>query len=123
MLSVYWADPHKKEHEKWWITKHIDNYNRWFNGRAVRSGGVISWALDRRASMVVVALGSLVAAFAIPGGGILHFVVIAVGLGFLATAFGVPDWSLRRARVPARGLMWLAAAVVAFLLVPGVPKE
>ena len=123
MLSAYWADPHKEEHQKSWITKQLDKFNRWFNGLAVRYRGVIAWALDHRASMVVVALGSLIAAFAIPGGGILRFFVIAIGLGLIATAFAVPGWSLRRAKVPVRGLLWLAAAVVAFLLVPGVPRE
>ena len=123
MLSAYWADPHKEEHEKAWITKKLDKFNRWFNGLAARYRGVIAWALDHRASMVIVAVGSLVGAFAIPGGGILRFFVIAIGLGFLATAFAVPGWSLRRAKVPVRGLAWIAAAGVAFFLVPMIPKE
>ena len=122
MLSAYWADPHKTEEQKSWITKKLDRFNRWFNGLAGRYKQLIAWALDHRLSMVVVALGSLVGAFVIPGGGILRFLVIAIGLGLLATAFAVPGWSVFRGRVPARGLVWLAASVVVFMLVGFVPK-
>ena len=123
MLSAYWADPHQTEEQKSWITKKLDRFNRWFNSLAGRYKLLIAWALDHRLSMVIVALGSLIGAFAIPGGGILRFIVIAVGLGLLATAFAVPGWAIHRGRVPARGLLWLAAAVVVFFIVGIVPKK
>ena len=122
MLSAYWADPHRTEEEKWWITKKLDRFNRWFNGLATRYKRLIAWALDHRLSMVVVAVGSLVGAFIIPSGGILRFIVIAVGLGLLATAFAVPGWSVLNGRVPGRGLIWLMASIGVFLLVGLVPK-
>ena len=122
MLSAYWADPHRTEDQKWWITKKLDRFNRWFNGLATRYKELIAWALDHRLSMVVVALGSLVGAFIIPGGGILRFLVIAIGLGLLATAFAVPGWSVLHGRVPGRGLIWLVASIGVFLLVGIVPK-
>src|SRR5687767_5972159 len=75
MLSAYWADPHQTEEQKSWITKKLDRFNRWFNSLAGRYKLLIAWALDHRLSMVIVALGSLVGAFAIPGGGILRFTV------------------------------------------------
>jgi HAE1 family hydrophobic/amphiphilic exporter-1 len=95
MLSAYWADPHKAEHEKAWITRQLDKFNRWFNGLAKRYKGVIAWALDHRLSMVIVAIGSLFAAFAIPGGGLLRFVVVAAGIGLIAWGFAVAGWNTR----------------------------
>src|ERR671932_79691 len=58
MLSAYWADPHRAEHEKWWITRQLDRFNRWFNRQAQNYRKVIAWALDHRAAMVVVAVGT-----------------------------------------------------------------
>src|SRR5438477_9356116 len=55
MLSAYWADPHKTEAEKWWITRRLDRFNRWFNRQAQNYKTVIAWALDHRAAMVVLA--------------------------------------------------------------------
>jgi HAE1 family hydrophobic/amphiphilic exporter-1 len=122
MLSAYWADPHKTEAQKSWITKKLDRFNRWFNSFAGRYRQLIAWALDHRLSMVVVALGSLVGAFVIPGGGLLRFLVIAIGLALLATAFAIPGWAIHRGRVPARGLMFLVGAVLVFLSVKAVPQ-
>ena len=95
MLSAYWPDPHKAEHEKAWITRQLDKFNRWFNGFAARYKAVIAWALDHRLSMVIVALGSLFAAFAIPGGGLIRFFVVAAGLMLIAWAFAVKGWNNR----------------------------
>jgi HAE1 family hydrophobic/amphiphilic exporter-1 len=92
MLSAYWADPHRQEHEKWWITKKLDRFNRWFNGLAKRYKNVIAWALDHRIPMVIVALGSLALAIGLPANGILWFLVAAVGVALLAAAFAVPGW-------------------------------
>ena len=52
MLSAYWADPHKEEHQKAWITKKLDKFNHWFNRRALDYKKVIGWALDHRLAIV-----------------------------------------------------------------------
>ena len=95
MLSAYWPDPHQPEHKKAWITKKLDRFNRWFNGLAHSYKQVIAWALDHRLPMIIVALGSLVAAFTIPGNGLLRFLVIAAGIGVIAWAFAVDGWNGR----------------------------
>src|SRR5829696_6548548 len=63
MLSAYWPDPHKEEHEKYWHTKQLDKFNRWFNKQALNYRKVIAWALDHRASMITIAIGTFFAAF------------------------------------------------------------
>ncbi|HEX2716833.1 MAG TPA: efflux RND transporter permease subunit [Gemmatimonadaceae bacterium] len=86
MLSAYWPDPHRPEDQKWWITKKLDRFNAWFNRRAQDYKKVIAWALDHRAAMVVIALGTFFAAFTIPMkgltalGGALVGIVVAVWL-------------------------------------------
>src|SRR6187431_3596695 len=65
MLSAYWADPHVPEDRKPWITKQLDRFNHWFNRQANNYRGVIAWALDNRAAMVVVAFSALVGAYAL----------------------------------------------------------
>jgi HAE1 family hydrophobic/amphiphilic exporter-1 len=55
MLSAYWPDPHKEEHEKGWLTRLLDRFNRWFDGLAEGYKGVIGWALDHRLAMVAIA--------------------------------------------------------------------
>ncbi len=75
MLSAYWADPHQEEHEKWWITKKLDGFDRWFGRMTDRYGRVIAWALDHRWSMVSLALISFV------GAGVLQY--FAGGSGFV----------------------------------------
>ncbi|HVZ49291.1 MAG TPA: efflux RND transporter permease subunit [Gemmatimonadaceae bacterium] len=62
MLSAYWADPHKAEHEKSFITRALDRFNHWFNRQADRYTGLIGWALDHRWSMVALATLSFVVA-------------------------------------------------------------
>ncbi len=71
MLSAYWADPHQEEHEKSWITKQLDKFNRWFNGLAHGYRGVIGWALDHRMAMVGLAVLSFVGALALPATGLV----------------------------------------------------
>ncbi|MEQ1693233.1 MAG: efflux RND transporter permease subunit, partial [Gemmatimonas sp.] len=66
MLSAYWPDPHKEEHEKAWITKKLDRFNIWFNGLANGYRGVIGWALDHPKSMVFLAASSFAVALAMP---------------------------------------------------------
>src|SRR5207237_140376 len=53
MLSAYWADPHRPEHEKSRITKLLDRFNHWFNRQAQNYKKVIAWALDHRAAMTI----------------------------------------------------------------------
>jgi len=71
MLSAYWADPHQEEHEKAWITRKLDTFNRWFNRQAEGYRRVVAWALDHRLAMVGLAVGSFVLALALPALGIV----------------------------------------------------
>ncbi|HEX8695009.1 MAG TPA: efflux RND transporter permease subunit [Longimicrobium sp.] len=105
MLSAYWADPHKEEHQKAWITRKLDRFNAWFARRAEDYKKVIAWALDHRASMFVIAVGAFFGAVAIPATGLTGFgVVMAIALG-LAFLLAVTD----------------RKALTALLLVVGVP--
>ncbi len=74
MLSAYWADPHKEEHEKGPITKALDRFNAWFNRQAENYKHVIAWALDHRFAMMAIATGTFVLALTMP--------MWAVGTGF-----------------------------------------
>ena len=92
MLSAYWPDPHRPEHEKWWITKKLDRFNHWFNRQAENYKKVIAWALDHRAVMVAIALGSLFAAFALPAKGMLGAVAVLIGVAIVV--YGINHASL-----------------------------
>ena len=116
MLSAYWADPHKPEDKKAWITKKLDRFNKWFNGLAHGYKNVIAWALDHRLPMIIVALGSLVAALFIPGHGLLRFFVIAAGIGVIAWAFSVNGWN-------GRGMWAVIGSVVALMGVATIVGE
>ena len=70
MLSAYWPDPHRPEHEKWWITRQLDRFNHWFNRQAVNYRRVVAWALDHRLAMVLLAVASFAIAIALPIAGI-----------------------------------------------------
>ena len=88
MLSAYWADPHKKEHEKAWITRKLDRFNAWFDRRADDYRRVVAWALDHALAMVVLALGTFMGALALPGNGILSFawiMAVAAAVVFFLT--------------------------------------
>jgi HAE1 family hydrophobic/amphiphilic exporter-1 len=76
MLSAYWPDPHKEEHEKAWITRQLDKFNRWFDRRADDYRKVIAWALDHALAMVLIALGAFFGALVIPAKGILAFLAV-----------------------------------------------
>ncbi|HET9066989.1 MAG TPA: efflux RND transporter permease subunit [Gemmatimonadales bacterium] len=67
MLSAYWADPHREEQDKWWITRLLDRFNHWFERRTEDYARIIGWALDHRAIMVVLAIGSFVLAIWLQG--------------------------------------------------------
>jgi HAE1 family hydrophobic/amphiphilic exporter-1 len=71
MLSAYWPDPHQEEHEKWWITKKLDQFNKWFDGLANSYRKLIGWALDHPKSMVLLAVASFVLAIAMPALGLV----------------------------------------------------
>ncbi len=80
MLSAYWPDPHREEHEKAWITRVLDRFNAWFDRVSKRYEQVIAWALDHRLAIVIVATGTFVAAFALPAKGLLGLAAAATGL-------------------------------------------
>jgi hydrophobic/amphiphilic exporter-1 (mainly G- bacteria), HAE1 family len=71
MLSAYWPDPHKPDHEKAWITRKLDRFNAWFDRRAEAYRGVIGWALDHRWKMMALAAASFVIALAMPALGLV----------------------------------------------------
>jgi HAE1 family hydrophobic/amphiphilic exporter-1 len=66
MLSAYWADPHREEHEKSWITRQLDKFNHWFNRQAQNYKRVIAWALDHRWTVSAIAAGTFFFALAMP---------------------------------------------------------
>ncbi len=84
MLSAYWPDPHVPEDKKWWITRTLDRFNRWFDHQAHRYRAVIGWALDHRLFIVMLALGMFLGALQIPATGILGFAVV-LGAALLAS--------------------------------------
>lgn len=75
MLSAYWPDPHKEEHEKAWITRQLDKFNAAFDRVSKRYEKVIAWALDHRWTMVAISTASFVIALAMPA-------LALVGVGF-----------------------------------------
>ncbi|HWA56268.1 MAG TPA: efflux RND transporter permease subunit [Gemmatimonadales bacterium] len=75
MLSAYWPDPHREEHQKAWITRLLDRFNAWFERLARRYERVIAWALDHRWTMVFIATASFIFALAMPA-------LSLVGVGF-----------------------------------------
>jgi HAE1 family hydrophobic/amphiphilic exporter-1 len=66
MLSAFWPDPHREEHQKSWITKRLDRFNHWFNNQSDRYRRLVAWALDHPKSMVTLAVASFVFALAMP---------------------------------------------------------
>jgi HAE1 family hydrophobic/amphiphilic exporter-1 len=62
MLSAYWPDPELAEHQKGWITRRLDGFNRWFDRRTDDYARLIGWALDHRLAMMVLAVGSFAGA-------------------------------------------------------------
>ena len=116
MLSAYWPDPHRPEHEKSWITKVLDRFNNWFNRMADRYRGVIAWALDHRAAVVVMALGTFIGSFVLLPKGLPG--IAAVFIGIVIAVAGLTrfkSWLLQLLSVGAG----VAAAV---LLVPIMPQ-
>jgi HAE1 family hydrophobic/amphiphilic exporter-1 len=76
MLSAYWPDPDTPMEQRSWISRLLGRFNRWFDRRAESYKGVVAWALDHRAAMIVLALATFVGALALPmlgviGGGLV----------------------------------------------------
>src|SRR5215210_4505495 len=72
MLSAYWADPQVEAHERRNpIARTLDRFNQWFNRMAIKYKGLIAWALDHRVAMVAIAVGSFIAALALPAVGLV----------------------------------------------------
>src|SRR5207237_505035 len=106
MLSAYWADPHREEHEKWWITKKLDVFNRWFNRQAQNYKKVIGWALDHRTAMVLMAVLTFFASFLLPANGLTGLAVAVAGIALLI--FGMTKRGFRR---PARAAFVIAGLI------------
>ena len=114
MLSAYWADPHKEEHEKAWITRKLDTFNRWFNRQAQNYRKVIAWALDHRASMIVIAAGTFFASFLLPTRGLTGLLAALIGIAVTVYGFNARRFNgLMRA-----GLV--VAGVVLFVALPQI---
>src|SRR5687768_2167834 len=88
MLSAYWADPHKEEHEKAWITRQLDKFNHWFNRQAQNYKRVIAWALDHRAAITVIAIGTFLGSFTLPTKGIPGLLVVLAGVAVAVFLLG-----------------------------------
>jgi HAE1 family hydrophobic/amphiphilic exporter-1 len=116
MLSAYWPDPHRAEHEKSWITRKLDTFNRWFNRMAQGYKGVIAWALDHRASMVIVALGTFIGSFVLLPKGLPGIAVVFAGIAVAVlgmSRFG--SWPLRLGSL-------LVGIAIPVALLPVVPQ-
>jgi HAE1 family hydrophobic/amphiphilic exporter-1 len=84
MLSAYWPDPHQEHNEKWIVGRALDHFNWWFERRADDYRKVIAWALDHRASMIVLSIGVFIAALMVPAKGLIAFVTVLAIAGGLA---------------------------------------
>ena len=83
MLSAYWPDPHKAPHERGWITRQLDRFNRWFNRQAENYKHVVAWALDHRLAMVSMALLTFFASFFIPARGLTGLAAALAGIAIV----------------------------------------
>ncbi len=64
MLSAFWPDPQLEEGRRPGpVGRALARFNTWFDRQADRYKGVVAWALDHRAAVLLIAVGSLVAAF------------------------------------------------------------
>ena len=71
MLSAYWPDPDLKEHERFWISRKLAGFNRWFDRQADRYKRVIGWALRHRLAMIALAVVTFAGALALPAMGFI----------------------------------------------------
>jgi len=88
MLSAYWPDPHRAEHQKSWLTRQLDRFNRWFGRQAEGYKRVVAWALDHRLSMVVITVGTFFASFILPSKGLIALVGALIGIAVMAWSAG-----------------------------------
>jgi HAE1 family hydrophobic/amphiphilic exporter-1 len=112
MLSAYWPDPHLPPEQRGWVTRKLDRFNAWFNAMADRYRAVIAWALDHRAAMVAMAVGTFLASFTLPGQGLFGLLAALVGVA-------VAVYALTRKRAPVV-VRWglFAAGVALFVVLP-----
>ncbi|MEO6526484.1 MAG: efflux RND transporter permease subunit [Gemmatimonadaceae bacterium] len=110
MLSAYWADPHVPEDRKPWITKKLDTFNHWFNHQAENYRHVIAWALDHRAAMAALALGTFFASFSLFAGGLTGLMVALAGVGVLVFAL-----TTKRLPVVVKAVLGIAGAALLFV--------
>ena len=114
MLSAYWPDPHPTEEQKAWITKKLDIFNRWFNRQANNYRNVIAWALDHRAAMGALAVGTFFASFTLFSGGVTGLLGALAGMGVLVFA-------LTSKRLPAFAKVGIGiVGVVMFVMLPKI---
>ncbi|MEX2271064.1 MAG: efflux RND transporter permease subunit [Vicinamibacterales bacterium] len=71
MLSAYWPDPHMEEKDRFWISRKLAGFNRWFDRQANGYKRIIGWALRHRTAMVTLALASFIGALALPAMGLI----------------------------------------------------
>jgi len=71
MLSAYWPDPHLEEKDRFWLSRQLARFNRWFDRQADGYKRVIGWALRHRLAMVMLAIASFVGALALPALGFI----------------------------------------------------
>jgi hydrophobic/amphiphilic exporter-1 (mainly G- bacteria), HAE1 family len=116
MLSAYWADPHLPEDKKPWITKKLDIFNHWFNRQAQNYRGVIAWALDHRAAMAALAIGTFFASFTLFTGGLTG--LLAALAGVFVVVFALTSKRLPIVAKIGLGVVGLAMFVMLPKLVP-----
>ncbi|MBC7895926.1 MAG: efflux RND transporter permease subunit, partial [Cytophagaceae bacterium] len=116
MLSAYWPDPHRAEHEKSFITKALDKFNAWFNRMAQRYKRVIAWALDHRLAVVIMSLGTFLGSFVLLPKGLLGIGVVFLGIAI--AVIGLTTFKKRVLRMAAVA----AGIAVPVLLLPMVPQ-
>ena len=121
MLSAYWPDPHVAEEKKFWITKLLDRFNKWFNRTTEKYRGVIAWALDHQLAMMILAIGVFFASFSLPVSGAVGF---AVAMGLLL--IGV--WLNTRLSLPkvlraGGGVVFLLLSVASIVMLPKLAES
>lgn len=114
MLSAYWPDPHLPPEQRPWITRKLDRFNAWFNHQAQNYRKVIAWALDHRASMIVIAAGTFFASFLLPTRGITG--LFAALLGIAVVIYGIN--ADRFNRVARAGV--IVAGLAVFVVLPQI---
>ncbi|HEX6324628.1 MAG TPA: efflux RND transporter permease subunit, partial [Vicinamibacterales bacterium] len=71
MLSAYWPDPHMEEKDRFWVSRKLAVFNRWFDRQANGYKKVIGWALRHRLAMIALAVLTFAGALALPAFGLI----------------------------------------------------